>query len=487
MDRKYRPPHERQRDNQNNIGGSTGFRSYDDRDNSAQAREERFNALLNSNERIPQRPYRSPNQNPNQNHNQNRYRNENGLSNLNRPINENSTYQSGPSNYQSSPFNQSCQSVKPSHNVNKNGNELRKSKKDWSSPMKPVQNVQSILASPSEDIKPMRKDLSRFGTPKPEDEDFDFELIQSVSRSGGDGAEGDALKDWEIQNKYRAFIEKKVDKHYRTFKTARHKLPLKDAKDEVESLGSLVLLFRKLREGVVASSRIDEFAIEVFESSAQFSILANNKPQLISSLSGLVPGLYRAVGNCKVKGISNVEQSESLDEGSISDGIKVLSIKKDTREEFISLFFLYQLINLGEKDFWSSYFELTNPTRKSLRQPFKETDHAYQTNGPRQQVEPFISPSELQWVISIARSISVDHFNPIKYFKLYNGATEYEKSILSWGEHKIRERAWEIMRKAYLSTGQEWAKRFLGVNQEHLAKWIEEKGFKVESGLIKLR
>jgi len=37
-----------------------------------------------------------------------------------------------------------------------------------------------------------------------------MELIASVSRSGGDGAEGDALKDFGTQMRFRAYIDDKV-------------------------------------------------------------------------------------------------------------------------------------------------------------------------------------------------------------------------------------------------------------------------------------
>ena len=50
--------------------------------------------------------------------------------------------------------------------------------------------------------------------------------------------------------------------HYTVFKTSEGTVPSADASEELESLSSIVLLFRKLREGVVASHRIDDFAVE---------------------------------------------------------------------------------------------------------------------------------------------------------------------------------------------------------------------------------
>lgn len=89
------------------------------------------------------------------------------------------------------------------------------------------------------------------------------------------------MKDWGLQERYRKYIDERVklsslvldlaaeseltvqlDKHYRLFPGPRDTPPPTGATDQTESLGSIVLLFRKLREGVVASGRIDSFAIE---------------------------------------------------------------------------------------------------------------------------------------------------------------------------------------------------------------------------------
>lgn len=78
-----------------------------------------------------------------------------------------------------------------------------------------------------------------------------MELLASVSRSGGDGAEGDALKDYATQERFRRYIDEKIHEYH------------KDASDaDTGNLQNVVRLFRKLREGVVASGRLDAFAIE---------------------------------------------------------------------------------------------------------------------------------------------------------------------------------------------------------------------------------
>jgi hypothetical protein len=37
-----------------------------------------------------------------------------------------------------------------------------------------------------------------------------MEMLASVARSGGDGSEGDALKDFATQERFRAYIDEKV-------------------------------------------------------------------------------------------------------------------------------------------------------------------------------------------------------------------------------------------------------------------------------------
>ncbi|WVQ64989.1 uncharacterized protein L199_003159 [Kwoniella botswanensis] len=379
-----------------------------------------------------------------------------------------------------------------------------KSKKDWATIHSKKND--GVLASPAGDIKPMRSSKSKkLGLDKEGEDEFDFELVQSVSRSGGDGKQGDMLKDWEIQERYRVFIENKITKHHSTFNTTYHKAPQSEARDEIESLGSIVLLFRKLREGVVASGRIDLFAIEVFQSSARFSILANNRPQLISSLSGLVPGLHNALDEQKgQREVDHTSRSKfhAQSGADLTQQLKDLNIhqeeKKERRKEFVILFLLYQLVIIGENEFWSNYQQLTQPLeKKRLRRHFDDISNTSTTNDSQIQDQskrnnttesPFISPSSITLAVNIARTISPDRFDPIRYFQITNTrTTEYEKVILSWGEDKIRQRAWEELRKAYMTCSIGWAGKFLGLDEGEVERWVDERGGKVEGGMVRLR
>lgn len=55
---------------------------------------------------------------------------------------------------------------------------------------------------------------------------------------------------------------------------------------------NLLILFRKLREGISSSARKDDFALEVYETSLVLAILFSTPLQATTTLSYLLPGLY---------------------------------------------------------------------------------------------------------------------------------------------------------------------------------------------------
>ncbi|TFK91880.1 hypothetical protein K466DRAFT_283725 [Polyporus arcularius HHB13444] len=58
---------------------------------------------------------------------------------------------------------------------------------------------------------------------------------------------------------------------------------------------NLLILFRKLREGLLSTHRRDAFALEVYETSLHLSVLFNSPVQTTSTLSHLFPDLYVTV------------------------------------------------------------------------------------------------------------------------------------------------------------------------------------------------
>ncbi|KAK4690073.1 hypothetical protein P7C73_g28, partial [Tremellales sp. Uapishka_1] len=306
----------------------------------------------------------------------------------------------------------------------------------------PTRSSRNDLSSPSGDMKPAR--IRDVAAPSR------MEMLASVSRSGGDGKEGDALKDPETQVEFRRYIDERIEKHYQAFPTPRDCPPPRGATDELESLGSIVLLFRKVREGVVASHRHDAFAIEAFESSARMSILAGTRPQLLSALSGLVPGLY---------GDNRKGKRKATD---VSAAMADLSIDSSSETLHTSLLLLYHLVMSPRSTFNSLYLQLATPS------------------------PPYAH------VLRAVRALAAETFDALAYFALLNDSSlsPYERIILSWAEGDVREQSWERIKKAYMQIGFEWASKLLGMGSkgdEETIQWLKDKGIKVDRGKIGLR
>ncbi|KAG1748549.1 hypothetical protein EDB19DRAFT_1682308 [Suillus lakei] len=88
-----------------------------------------------------------------------------------------------------------------------------------------------------------------------------------------------SLKDFKVQEQYRVFVGEKLHNFWTE----------KQTKDGQENI---LILFRKLREGIFASKRSDAFAIEVYETSLCLSLLFDSPIQTSSILSHLLPELY---------------------------------------------------------------------------------------------------------------------------------------------------------------------------------------------------
>ncbi|KAI0036576.1 hypothetical protein K488DRAFT_82015 [Vararia minispora EC-137] len=88
-----------------------------------------------------------------------------------------------------------------------------------------------------------------------------FELIASVSRSGGIDKDGDALKDPRIQEGYQDFIKSKLDEYWIQYPPDRSSNMDASDKAKLEKEGNLLIQVRKLREGIYAARRRDAFSV----------------------------------------------------------------------------------------------------------------------------------------------------------------------------------------------------------------------------------
>ncbi|KAI0770105.1 hypothetical protein C8Q74DRAFT_874095 [Fomes fomentarius] len=108
------------------------------------------------------------------------------------------------------------------------------------------------------------------------------------------------LRDPKIQEEYRAFIHDKVDEYREKYPYGLRPSRNSDAGGEDEESHrnrremeeNLLILFRKLREGLLSTQRRDAFALEVYETSLHLSALFNSPVQITSALSQLTSNLY---------------------------------------------------------------------------------------------------------------------------------------------------------------------------------------------------
>ncbi|KAJ8691369.1 hypothetical protein PTI98_010953 [Pleurotus ostreatus] len=114
-----------------------------------------------------------------------------------------------------------------------------------------------------------------------------MELIASVSRSSGLEKDGDTLKDFKIQDDYLQFILKKV--------AQLSPLGIAERTDKRRNEEENVLiLFRKLREGISSSNRQDAFTLKVYETSLFMAAIFDSQKQL-NSIVPQLPSLHDSV------------------------------------------------------------------------------------------------------------------------------------------------------------------------------------------------
>lgn len=298
----------------------------------------------------------------------------------------------------------------------------------------------------------------RKSTPQPDE----MEMLASVSRSGGDEA-GDRLKDHGVQARFRVYIQERIARY-----DAASVADKAGKADKADALATVVRLLRKLREGVVASGRTDEFAVQVFEDSVKYALLAHDAPQLNAALHGLIP-LYRAAGRDPT---------------------------------YAPLLLVYHLVHSPRSEYQRALEAMTAPPRPlrvasedadelslaglSLDPSTRPTAHSRAITCPS--ATP-ISPSALRFATEAARALAEETFNPLAYYALTAG-DGLEPALLAWAAPSVRERAAARVRRAYVSAPVPWAGRMLNLTAAGVESWAAvqgAEGFKIVNGVVKLR
>lgn len=105
----------------------------------------------------------------------------------------------------------------------------------------------------------------------------------------------------------------------------------------------ILLEFRKLREGIISSSRADDFAVEVYETSAKLALLDKNIPQIASILPHLVKTLHKSPLAIKKSNTTSLEADLQRMELSHRSPVAL-----DTKARFLSYYLLHLICHMED-------------------------------------------------------------------------------------------------------------------------------------------
>ncbi len=176
-------------------------------------------------------------------------------------------------------------------------------------------------------------------------------------------------------------------------------------------------------------------------------------------------------------------RSDNTEPADLANRLGTLNVS-DNRVEFASLLLLYHFAHSDSRSaFQSTLLELTAPSHRPLRSPFSDDSPISPS------AEPFLPPSGLSFAIQASRTLAPETFSPLAYFALLNdaSASKSERTVLSWAEGRVRERAWAMMQRAYLEMSLEWVGRLAGYSEEEVLVWVKGRGGKIEGKKVRLR
>ncbi|CED82251.1 SAC3/GANP/Nin1/mts3/eIF-3 p25 [Phaffia rhodozyma] len=284
-----------------------------------------------------------------------------------------------------------------------------------------------------------------------------MEHIASISRSGGHAPNEDALTHYSTQESFRAFIQSKLTKLYEKYPAFQQSFRTisRDERDLFYSITDILLLFRKLREGLIASRRTDKFSVEVYETSARLALLITDHAQLVSSLSKLIPDLYLAS--------KPAHSTENLD--------------TDGRSLYVQIYLIYQLSYLRSPPAFLSIL-------RSFPSKFKQSLEPNTLQLPLR-IWSLSNSSSYRRLFSLfnSRSLSPEQtsLSDEKQIRSSNLDILIQRT-LDLGLLQWREGAWAILRTAYKECPETFIKDALGfrtdVEIETVREWLKARGVK---------
>ncbi|KZW00913.1 hypothetical protein EXIGLDRAFT_830356 [Exidia glandulosa HHB12029] len=280
-----------------------------------------------------------------------------------------------------------------------------------------------------------------------------LDAVASISRTSGTDASGDALRNPQFQEEYAQVLATKVAAHWKRFPSPvgsnSHVVPSNDEQLECDSL---LIAFRKLREGVLSSRREDAFAIHVYESSFLLSVLFRSPAHATASLAHLTHVLY-------------TKQPRTA---TVTDLVATAGM-------------LHTLLHL---------------------------EHPAEFMNRLHHTSPFLSPETKLWLSRLSRYKRTDNFAAARLHMspdrlpavltsdatvegqliLYGGRTDVGKCavqrLISLIAADMGTRAWNVLRAAYreavVQESADWLAQNLALDRTELDVWVKDKEQKGE-------
>jgi hypothetical protein len=198
-----------------------------------------------------------------------------------------------------------------------------------------------------------------------------------------------------------------------------------------DELDVILLEFRKLREGIISSGRKDDFAVEVYETSAKLALLSKNIPQIASILPHLVITLHRlpATATCN-------EESANLEDSLLRLRLgSTTAVTPDTRARFLCYYLLHLICHMED----AKAFQSTLKGAVSFDDPNDMTS----TVGHNNKHVLFACKVFHSYIRNDYAALSKITLNPRSYDK-------FAWIIVRSARDAFRARAWQTLKASYL-------------------------------------
>lgn len=164
------------------------------------------------------------------------------------------------------------------------------------------------------------------------------------SPSRGELTPGRSLTDKRAQEEFRAHLENRVVQHQAKY-SDELAIIIENNQHQKDELDLILLEFRKLREGIISCGRADDFAVEVYETSAKLALLSNNIPQIASILPHLVKTLHGMPKSTRRDELGSTDLEANMKELGLSDRT---AVPLDTRARFLSYYLLHLICQMQD-------------------------------------------------------------------------------------------------------------------------------------------